>query len=28
VAGAGPGSLYHTPNIPGTPDANGVQAHQ
>jgi outer membrane protein TolC len=28
VAGAGPGSLYHTPNIPGTPDTDGVQAHQ
>jgi outer membrane protein TolC len=28
VAGAGPGSLYHTPNIPGTPDADGLQAHQ
>ncbi len=28
VAGAGPGSLYHTPNIPGAPDADGLQAHQ
>jgi len=28
VAGAGAGSLYHTPNIPGTPDADGLQAHQ
>jgi outer membrane protein TolC len=28
VAGAGPGSLYRTPNIPGTPDADGLQAHQ
>ena len=28
VAGAGPGSLYHTPNIPGAPDADGPQAHQ
>jgi outer membrane protein len=28
VAGAGPGSLYHTPNIPGTPDADGLQAHR
>ena len=28
VAGAGSGSLYHTPNIPGTPDADGLQAHQ
>ena len=28
VAGGGPGSLYHTPNIPGTPDADGLQAHR
>lgn len=28
VAGAGPGSLYHTPNIPGAPDADGLRAHQ
>jgi outer membrane protein TolC len=28
VAGAGPGSLYHTPNIPGAPDADGLQAHK
>lgn len=28
VAGAGPGSLYHTPSIPGTPDADGLEAHQ
>ncbi len=28
VAGAGPGSLYHTPNIPGAPDADGLEAHK
>ena len=28
VAGAGSGSLYHTPNIPGTPDAGGLQGRQ
>jgi outer membrane protein TolC len=28
VAGAGPGAISHTPNIPGAPDADGLQAHQ
>ncbi len=28
MAGVGPGSLYHTPNIPGAPDADGLQAHK
>ncbi len=28
MAGVGPGSLYHTPNIPGAPDEDGLQAHK